>query len=298
MKRKLLRYCFILATILTLIFCFASSASAAKYLGDIDGDGSVTASDARLVLRMSVGLEELIEIEEHVYIEKVEKAATCTENGIMKHTCTDCGKSYTSEITATGHSYSEKVTVKATCTANGTKTFTCSKCFHSYTQTIKATGHNWSAATCTTARTCNICNATDGSALGHSLDNDNICKICGAEESIKVILPETPLEVSYVSQYFGILSTAKINKIYYEADGTTLTVYFDFEKIYEQYDASGLGGQCWWQCKLYDSEGYLIKSSPVWTDEMDVGEKQKGLSETFGDLTPGETYTLVVENKR
>ena len=34
---------------------------------------------------------------------------------------------------------------------------------------IPATGHDWADATCTTPKTCKVCNATEGSALGHKL---------------------------------------------------------------------------------------------------------------------------------
>ncbi len=130
----------------------------------------------------------------HNYTSKVTKAATCTAAGVKTFTCSKCSNSYTETIPATGHtwtaatctaaktcsvckatdgaalghSYTSKVTKAATCTTAGVKTFTCSKCNHSYTESIPATGHNWTAATCTAAKTCSVCKATDGSALGHS----------------------------------------------------------------------------------------------------------------------------------
>ncbi len=130
----------------------------------------------------------------HSYTSKVTKAATCTAAGVKTFTCSKCSHSYTESIPATGHtwtaatctaaktcsvckatdgtalghSYTSKVTKAATCTAAGVKTFTCSKCSHSYTETIPATGHSWTAATCTAAKTCSVCKATEGAALGHS----------------------------------------------------------------------------------------------------------------------------------
>ena len=130
----------------------------------------------------------------HSYTSKVTKAATCTAAGVKTFTCSKCSNSYTESIAATGHkwtaatctaaktcsvckttdgaalghSYTSKVTKAATCTVAGVKTFTCSKCSHSYTESIPATGHSWTAATCTAAKTCSVCKATDGAALGHS----------------------------------------------------------------------------------------------------------------------------------
>ena len=284
MKRRILHYCFIIAATLTLILCLTSSASAAKYLGDIDGDGTVTASDARAVLRMSVGLEDLVEIEEHVYVEKTEKEATCTSDGVKNFTCAKCTHSYSLPVPATGHSWSA-----ATCT----KAKTCKTC--KITEGT-AKGHSWTAATCTTAKTCKTCKATDGSALGHNWNFDDICKTCGDTATITINLPEAPLEVSYISSYSGKLSSTKITKIYYNASTARTDVYFDIEKTYEASDSAGLGDQCYWECKLYDSEGYLIDNKTVHSSKMNVGEKQKGISATFWDLTKGETYTLVVEN--
>lgn len=62
------------------------------------------------------------------------------------------------------------ITTQPTCTANGVKTYTCtaSGCGATYTETIAAKGHSWVAATCTTPKTCSVCGATEGSALGHS----------------------------------------------------------------------------------------------------------------------------------
>jgi len=40
--------------------------------------------------------------------------------------------------------------------------------------------HTWEDATCTTAKTCSYCGATEGAALGHTdADKDNICDVCG-----------------------------------------------------------------------------------------------------------------------
>ncbi len=130
----------------------------------------------------------------HSYASQITTAATCTAAGVKTFTCSKCSNSYTESIPATGHkwtaatctaaktcstckategsalghSYTSKVTKAATCTADGVKTFTCSKCSHNYTESIPATGHNWTAATCTAAKTCSVCKATEGSALGHS----------------------------------------------------------------------------------------------------------------------------------
>lgn len=98
----------------------------------------------------------------------VTKAATCTDTGIG---------TYTARFTASvgGSDWALE---------NQTKTVT-----------IAAKGHTWVDATCTTPKTCSVCGATSGSALGHtSVNYPNVaptttsigytggsyCSVCGA----------------------------------------------------------------------------------------------------------------------
>lgn len=59
------------------------------------------------------------------------------------------------------------IVIEPTCTTTGLKVLSCEKCGEK-TEIIPATGHSWQNATCTTPKTCNNCNLTEGSALGHS----------------------------------------------------------------------------------------------------------------------------------
>lgn len=129
--------------------------------------------------------------------------ATCTQ----AKTCTACGitegnalgHSYVSgkcdrcdtkmpgyEDTPSGCDHNYKLTSQkaATCTEPGSFTYTCSKCSVSYVETIAATGHNYADATCDKPRTCSVCAATEGKALGHSYSNYR-CIRCGAEDPNK-----------------------------------------------------------------------------------------------------------------
>ena len=102
----------------------------------------------------------------------VVKAATCTEDGTEKRTCTICGAEETRTIKAKGHTFGEwTVTKKATCTEKGSQTRTCSVCQTTETQSIAATGHTFSKWVVTKeatrtekglkTRTCSVCNATE-----------------------------------------------------------------------------------------------------------------------------------------
>lgn len=76
------------------------------------------------------------------------------------------------------HDYKTTASTPKTCTTNGSETKTCSSCDHTYTNTIEAS-HSYKSATCTTPKTCTVCEKTEGSALGHS--SSIICSRCGAK---------------------------------------------------------------------------------------------------------------------
>ena len=101
------------------------------------------------------------------------------------------------------------MTTAATCTEKGEKTRTCQRegCNAKETEEVAASGHKWTAATCTAPKTCSVCSATDGNALGHTFgdwcvttaagyDTDGektqTCSICNAEkrEAIPSILQQ------------------------------------------------------------------------------------------------------------
>lgn len=87
------------------------------------------------------------------------------------------------------HEYS-RLEQAASCTAEGSFTYTCNKCGDAYTETVGAKGHVFADTTCEKPKTCHVCNATDGEALGHSYA-DGKCIRCGAAD------PSTPTEVTY-----------------------------------------------------------------------------------------------------
>ena len=73
----------------------------------------------------------------------VESQASCTENGYIRYTCTECGDSYVAEIPATGHSLAITV-VEATCTAEGYRKAVCSECGMTETlETYPMVAHNY-----------------------------------------------------------------------------------------------------------------------------------------------------------
>ena len=149
---------------------------------------------------------------EHAFGEwKVEKEATCTENGSKIRVC-ECGKSETEIITAKGHKSSEWITdSEATCTEDGSKHQVCSVCADTVkAETIPAKGHKggeWITdfeATCTEDgskhQVCSVCADTVKtetiSAKGHRngkwiIDFEATCIEDGSKHQICSICEET-----------------------------------------------------------------------------------------------------------
>ena len=128
----------------------------------------------------------------HEYTESVEDA-TCTREGKKVYTCSKCGDSYSETIAkiahdfvdatctvpktctacgwtegdVSGHDYSLVEIQHATCTEEGKRIYRC-HCGDSYSETIAKLAHDFAEATCTAAKTCKSCGATEGKASGHS----------------------------------------------------------------------------------------------------------------------------------
>ena len=113
--------------------------------------------------------------------------------------------------TVAGHEHEYVPTVTApTCTEQGYTTWNCS-CGDSYVDSyVSELGHTWTDATCTAPKTCSVCGATEGEALGHasytySYDSTNqihsfTCTVCG----------ETVTKTATDGKKFAINSAAPI----------------------------------------------------------------------------------------
>lgn len=105
-------------------------------------------------------------------------------------TCVACGAT----VEASSHTEVIDAAVDATCSAPGlTEGKHCSVCDTVLVEQteIPMVAHSWTDATCETPKTCSACGATEGSALGHSYGEDNVCDRCGAVKVAQVITPDT-----------------------------------------------------------------------------------------------------------
>ncbi len=178
----------------------------------------------------------------------VTTAATCTEKGLEKIICADCGEVIEEKeiaIDPDNHNFGEEwvVTKEATCTEKGSKKHTCTRCEEEETADIDALGHSWvdsiiTNATCETAgektHTCSVCGDNDNGkhitipALGHDYQG-GYCEREGCTDpwehshtkDIRVYTSETAFRNDYGSSANTINAT---QEVHYE------TVHFSFEK--------------------------------------------------------------------
>ena len=117
--------------------------------------GSVAAVAVTVSIIVSVSAANAPKNHVHSYGEwSVEKAATCTTEGVSTRYC-ECGDKQTSTISATGHSYTDEWTVveAATCEKDGSKVRYCS-CGEAQTDEIVSTGHSFTDWAVVTEATC------------------------------------------------------------------------------------------------------------------------------------------------
>ena len=193
-------------------------------LADVDGDGLITASDARIALRMSANLESLFTYSEsyhaHDFDVTVIKAASCTESGLEKHVCKICGLEFESEISAKGHIYKE-----ATCTHPKT----CTVCGDIEGSGL---GHDFASATCSTPAICKRCGATSGSALGHQSDVNYKCVKCGTDlKPLFNAISEVTDLISHESKLWNSAFNDLNRKIYDDFLEQIPAILADYERI-------------------------------------------------------------------
>lgn len=78
----------------------------------------------------------------HHYVDAVTKEVTCTEPGVITHTCA-CGDSYATYVYSEHH-YEITARTEPTCTVDGKVVYTCNRCGDSYEEIIVG-GHRYEA---------------------------------------------------------------------------------------------------------------------------------------------------------
>ena len=122
------------------------------------------------------GITEGVKLAHNLNEGVVTKQPTCSVEGILKRTCSDCGETVEEAIPVADHN----IASQATCSEPA-------KCDDCGLYIGLALVHNWVDATCDAPQTCTNCGATEGEALGHNwieatCDHPEVCTNCGDTE--------------------------------------------------------------------------------------------------------------------
>ena len=108
---------------------------------------------------------------DHAYVSAVHRSATCTDTGILTHSCQLCGHSYAEPISLKAHDYDQGIVLTAsTCQETGTLLCSCTQCGQQQTKTLAYADHvpgdarHTVPATCVqdghVSATCTVCSQT------------------------------------------------------------------------------------------------------------------------------------------
>ena len=95
-----------------------------------------------------------------------------------------------------------KITKQATCKEEGERVRSC-ECGEIQTEKIELTDHKWKAATCTSPKICTVCNAKEGSSLGHNKYGYS-CSRCGISLVTKKDVPNI-IDITSLRYYIDSL---------------------------------------------------------------------------------------------
>lgn len=171
MKRSLVTT--LIAIMLVCSLCLSVSAG---LLGDINNDGTITAADARFVLRASAKLETLSEQQNEIADVNNDDKVTAADARLLLRVSAKL------EVLESGkdceHDYGlYAIDVEATCTSTGRSVMKCTKCGNGYYEIIPVIEHLWEEATCTNPKKCSLCGISDGNVTEHVLV-DYECENC------------------------------------------------------------------------------------------------------------------------
>lgn len=145
------------------------------FVGDIDGDGRVTASDARLALRYCVGLEDISP--DRLSYANCDGNDTISAADARLILRTSVGISQPSE-----RAYKISIPDDEDCQSAGQYIYECVLTGETFTLVAAEHNHVYTAASCTEDAKCLICNAVIASAEGHTFTDEGYCTRCNAYE--------------------------------------------------------------------------------------------------------------------
>ncbi len=199
----------------------------------------------KLVLINSFGLQNTYEFKiSHNYLIDYQLSASCTENGVIKYKCSQCGDIYEETQYATGHKYSI-ATMPPTCTESEHIIYQCSVCDDRYeTEGNYPSGHSY-VSTVTIAPTC----TADG-------ELKSVCEFCGDEYTTIIIANGHNYEITDTSSINGkttrVYTCRDCGHSYKQELGNQYEEVSNYvEYLFEQYEP-----YMWW---------LLLASAGVWS---------------------------------
>ncbi len=183
MKKRIL-YVIACLTFIFVINAVVVYATGSEYLGDVDGNGKVTAADARVILRHSANLENVADSCAHLADINGDEKIVAADARITLRMSAKLEDLFKFGEEYHLHNYESAILKNAICTQEGQKQDICSSCGDTKVSTIEKTGHCYTEATCTKPQTCEICGMTQGSVKEHnyvttSSSSAATCKDCG-----------------------------------------------------------------------------------------------------------------------
>ena len=209
----------------------------ALLLADTNLDGNITALDARTVLRMSVDLEETV----HFYKKEVLTSPDCANAGTGRATCTECEDVYEYDIPALGHDFSEpEILTQVTCEEDGLEKYTCQRegCGHTEERVV-AKGHtpNIPEATCTEDQFCTRGEHIMTEKLGHTTDW-GVCSRCKVYITDRYAFEAETIKNSYLAAKAEFDKAYEINSYNSMIDGISWKVLPNTKAAKKNYTAA------------------------------------------------------------
>ena len=165
----------VLFTALFLLPCVTAHADAESesdgpilldmYLGDVDGNGKVTASDARTILRHASRLETIDPDYFGLADVNGDNSIKAGDARIALRMATKLESLLTFREGYHVHQFNEEILREPTCSQPGEKLLTCSLCGREARESIPTTPHDFAPATLTAPKTCRVCGKTEGKTL-------------------------------------------------------------------------------------------------------------------------------------
>ncbi len=127
-------------------------------------------------------------------------------------------------------------------------------------------------------------------------DEVNCCAYnCLPISDVELTFDTLPLNIDVKGYDGSVESTIQINDITYSFEkdySSQMKITISGAKIYEKPDSMPSYDMI--SYKLYDSEEYVVTSGDIYLDSLDQGDEFRDDSIVIYDITPGETYKLVL----